>query len=47
MKTYETPDPPEGSKNHLKGLGERLKLHVVIPILYAVILITIFIIAHV
>jgi len=47
METYETPEPPEGAKNALKGLGVRLKLHVIIPIIYAVILITMFIITHV
>jgi len=46
METYETPEPPEGSKNPLKGLGARLKLHVVIPIIYAVILITILMITY-
>ena len=47
METYENPEPPEGSKNPLKGLGVGLKLHVIIPIIYAVILITMFIITQV
>jgi hypothetical protein len=46
METYETREPPEESKNPLKGLGARLKLHVVIPIIYVFILITILIISH-
>jgi hypothetical protein len=45
METCETPEPPEGSKNPLKGLGQRLKLHVVIPILYAVLLISVFVVS--
>ncbi len=47
METYNTPEPPENSRNPLKGLGQKLKLHVIIPVTYAVILITIFIIMHV
>jgi hypothetical protein len=43
---HETPEPPEGLKTPLKGVGARLKLHVVIPIIYAVILITILIVTH-
>jgi hypothetical protein len=39
METYETPGPTEGPKNPLKGLGARLKLHVILPIIYAVVLI--------
>jgi hypothetical protein len=47
METYETPEPPKGSKNPLKGLGTRLKLHVIIPIVYAVIMVAVFIITQV
>ena len=46
MDSYDTPEPHEGSKNPLTGLGQRLKLHVVIPIVYAIALITVFVVRH-
>jgi hypothetical protein len=41
-----TDDTPEGSENPLKGLGQRLKLHILIPIIYAAVLITVFIVTQ-
>ncbi len=46
MKTYHDPERPEGLENPLKGLGKKLKLHVIMPCIYAVALITIYIIKH-
>ena len=46
MKTYEDPKP-EVVKNPLKGFGQKLKLHIIIPIVYAIVLMTVFIITHV
>ena len=47
MKTYDTPEPDDDSKNTLRGLGQKLKLHLVIPIIYVVTLITLFVISHI
>lgn len=45
MDTHNAPEPPGNSRNPLRGMGEKLKLHIIIPILYAVILITVFIVS--
>jgi hypothetical protein len=37
---------PGNLKNSLKGLGQKLKLQVIIPVIYAIVLITLFIIKH-
>ena len=36
----------ETSGNPLKGLGKKLKLHIIIPILYAIVLIAVLIARH-
>jgi len=46
MKTYHDPEPPGGRENPLKGLGQKLKLHFIIPCIYAVVLIAIYIMTH-
>jgi hypothetical protein len=43
----EIPGNSETPENPFRGLGKKLKLHVIIPIIYAVVLITVFIITHV
>lgn len=47
METHNSPGPPANVRNPLKGIGKKLKLHVIIPVIYAVILITVFVITHV
>jgi hypothetical protein len=44
MKTAGNSETP---KNPLRGLGKELRLHIIIPVIYAVILISVFIITHV
>jgi len=43
----ETAGNSETPKNPLRGLGKKLRLHIIIPVIYAVILISVFIITHV
>lgn len=45
MDTYNAPEPTGSYRNPLKGMGQKLKLHFIIPIIYAVILITVFIVS--
>ena len=47
METGKAPEPPGKYSNPLKGMGKKLKLHVIIPIIYAVTLIAMFIITQV
>lgn len=46
MDSYNTPGTPGNARNAIKGFTGKLKVYVVIPIVYAIILITVFIITH-
>jgi len=47
MEIYNNPEPPGNSRNPLKGMGKKLMLHVIIPVIYVGTLIVVFIITHV
>jgi hypothetical protein len=47
METNKDPEAGEAAKNPLRGLGQKLQLHVIIPIIYAIVLMTVFIITQV